>query len=162
MAYQRTRKRNLLGYVIGIPLESRGLVLAQILWQSTYYRNVVLISITDGVADDKAETPSLGRVLSMIYTSAQLIRTGEWKLFHYMECVVPSEVYTFKSAGNVWHGDEMIGTWDGVTPMPNLDVARIGFVNSYLNYLFAKQEDSGKALINIHADMLPLVNKYMD
>jgi hypothetical protein len=162
MAYQKTRKRKLAGYAIGIPLESRGLVLCEVLWQSVLFRNVILISITDGIADAGAETPSLGRTVSMLYTGAQMVREGYWKLFHYVGRDVAPEVYTFVSGGWIWCGDEAVGPWDGKQRLPHLGVAGRGFVDAYLHYLFCDKIDAGQALVKIHEEMTPIIAEYLE
>jgi hypothetical protein len=100
-----------LGAVVAIPLSEGGYKLAQVIYASSYFKDVILLAFLPGISKNPELPIDIFNeyVGECIYTGSGIIRKGHWLLLGYAE--LPKAVPEAKRivAGDVWLNDECIG-----------------------------------------------------
>lgn len=135
--YPKTRKRNLVGHLVGVPFDEDKSAVCVVLWQSSQFKNVIVLGISDVHAPHQQYPNRLERLVSLIDTGANVIRSGFWHLGPSIEVSIPPEISTRIVADGIWCDDVRIreATRDDRGVVPVLKVAGMGVVHSYLKFL---------------------------
>lgn len=138
MNYPKTNKRNLEGHVIGIPINDKCLQ-SLVIWHSKYFKNVILLAVTDLQVDKETDTTEIGNFITFIFTGAQIIRSGYWKLNDKVEIDLPQECFFFRSASEVFYKDENKPGYKGEVYLKLEAYGRVA-VENYLEDLLEGKE----------------------
>lgn len=135
--FLKTRKRKFAGDVVGIPFSNSQMVQGVVLWQSFYYKNVILVGICKQVMSFDDNAPELSPFLSMVYTSAGLIKEGDWKIIGKTDVSWPEAISTRLVSSNLWIGDRLQGEASHKDRLlyPQMSVAGGGAVVSCIRHL---------------------------
>ncbi len=141
--YPKHQKRKLTGHLVGVPLDNGTLAGFIVLWQSLYLRNVITLGITS-TRVSHANFQELSGLVSLIDTSAAVIRSGFWYLGPLVEVTIPPEISTRISAEQVWHGDTAVrvATPEDRKMIPSLAVAGMTLVADYIRFLDCGEPDA--------------------
>lgn len=140
MPFPRTRKIKLIKHVVGVPNSSGELTQCVVLWESRYWKSIILLGITDLTVDAMETTTEIGPFVSVIYTSAAMIRCGDWKLQGTIDIDIPEELNTYESAGVKYIGDERIGPLGDEKLALEVGCAGMEYVRGYIEYLLYNGE----------------------
>ena len=161
MMFPRTRKTKLVNHVVGVPDRHGQITQCVVLWESRYWKSVILLGITDLSVDPGEDTTALGRFVSVIYSSATLIRGGYWKLQGKVYFDVPKEFEIYESGGNKYYGDRRIGPiGDEKIPL-TMSCAGMGYVEAYIDYLLHNGE-AKSGLVSQHKSVKELVESTLN
>jgi hypothetical protein len=162
--YPKTRKRNLTKHLIGVPLDNGLNAVCVVLWQSSYFRNLITIGISATQLPSGQYPSQLDSVISLIDTGANVVRAGYWQLGSSVDVTIPSGFSTRICAGNIWCDDKPIRdpTSDDIGNIPTLGCAGMGLVRNYIHFLYsgcpdAKFHRNQRAIMDRHLINYPIV-----
>ena len=109
VSYAPVRKTRYSGALVGVPV-SGVLYQSLVIWHSSRYKNVILVAVSNESIGIQDSSLDIGKFIGLWFTSAQLIREGDWKFQGLAPPQnVPEPLITFESAGNIHVGDEYQG-----------------------------------------------------
>lgn len=141
--FPKSRKKSYLGYGVGVPHSNNHLTRCLVLWESSVFKDLILLGISDEVFDTEPSQEEF-HLVSMIYTAKSIIRAGHWKLLGH-ESVSKFEPMSERIiAGEIWIKDEYIRDCTDAdrTRIPQMDAAGKTLVENYIKVLHGIGEDS--------------------
>lgn len=146
--YPKTRKRNLVPHLIGVPVREGINAVCVVLWQSRQIRNLITIGITPDRLPPGEYPSEIGSIDSMIDTSAEMIRAGDWHLGPAISLAIPPEVSMRIVIRDVRCDDETLRpcTRSDYSEIPMERLAGMGLVEHYIRVLDNDEESSKFAL----------------
>lgn len=159
--FEPTRKRKLVGHLIGIPLADQSIRVCVVLWQSLYWKNVISLGISRLEVNDGQFPPTIDTLISAMDTSAAVIRAGYWQLGPKIEMTVPDGFSTRRSADSIWCDDEEIreSTREDRHLIPDVTCAGMGMVEQYIPFL-DQGDDEAKLFIRHQKIMEAHLQRY--
>lgn len=156
MNFPKTKKRDLVGHLVGVPLSPEELLVGRVLWQSRHWKNVILLELTDARVPWCQEEAVRGRPIATCFTGAQVIRQGFWKLFQAEPVALDPGAIAYVSAGSCWVGDERQaeGSPQG---LPELRVLGMDVVESLARHALGEDPDPGRLVVRVQQEMAGLV-----
>ena len=142
--YPKTQKRNLTRHLIGVPLDNDLNAVCVVLWQSSYFRNLITLGISATQIPSGQYPNQLDSVISLIDTGANVVRAGYWQIGSSVDVTIPSGFSTRIVAGNVWCDDRPIRdpTSDDIRNVPPFGCAGMGLVQNYIHFLYSGLPDA--------------------
>lgn len=112
------------GQIVAVPLDEDLFALAQVLFLSSYFKNVALYGLLDARPSGNPALPKTLNYLTMKYGSSASIRRGEWPVVDSAPLAVDDNCSKRIVAGSVWMADQCLGsaTEEDRQTLPNMDV----------------------------------------
>jgi hypothetical protein len=162
--YPKTRKHNLTKHLIGVPLDNGLNAVCVVLWQSSYFRNLITLGISATQLPSGQYPNQIDSVISLIDTGANVVRSGYWHLGSPIDVIIPSEFSTRICAGNIWCDDKPLRdlTSEDIGNVPPFGCAGMGLVQDYIRFLYsglpdAKFHRNQRTIMDRHLINYPIV-----
>ena len=159
MNFGQTRKINLIHHSIGVPIDDKMMVQCLVLWESRHWKNVILLGITDRNVSIEDDLSAPANVISMIFTGAQIIRCGKWKLGSLHKIHVPDELLFYKTFDNMYFKDNIVEDSTEGMDLLTMSCAGMGYVVSFIKHTIDGGSKS-RPIADLHSQAQGLLLKY--